>query len=315
MKNDGKYLEGIVKLIERSLNPGAKIEQNVQMPILTSKTGATTECDIVITVGAFPRQTVTIVEVQDRTRKPTLNDFRGWQKKLEQVDSQHLICVSKKGFTESVTELASQSGNTIRLVKITSLDVETIPLDFFEIKPFRYTDFEMKLTHEPALHLSTKEAKQLKVDMSKLKERMSFPLNDKRFSLDGETVVSIYDICKSNTEFKEGMKKGVSRLDFNDDKSPLYYVIEGKFISTKLTLKYSWWYEHAIIPASMLSYDQHGFGSLAWLIEAGYNSKKGYVGFKMPVIKNPSSEGYILEHLQMDTPPNQTYEIGFIIES
>ena len=77
MKNDGKYLEGLVKLIERSISPGAKVEQNVQMPILTSKIGATTECDLVITAGDYPRQTVTIVEVQDRTNKPALNDFRG----------------------------------------------------------------------------------------------------------------------------------------------------------------------------------------------------------------------------------------------
>jgi hypothetical protein len=314
MNNDGKYLEGVVKLIERSLNTESKIEQNVQMPVLTSKIGATTECDIVITTGVYPRQTITIIEVQDRTKKPALNDFRGWQKKLEQVGAQHLICVSKEGFTESEIELACQSGNTIRLMKITSLDVDTIPMDFFEFKGFRYTDFEMKLIHEPALQLSMKDVKRLKVDTSELRERMSFPLNDKRFSLDGETTFSMYDICKSNSDFKEGIESGISRIDFISDENPLYYVIHGKFIRTKLTLEYSWWNEYAIVPASLLSYDQHGFGPLAWLLEAGYNSKKGFIGFKIPVVKNPNGDGYILKQVLMDTPQDQTYEISIISE-
>ena len=77
MKTDGKYLERLVYLIEKSLDPEAKVEHDVNLPVLTSTIGATRQCDIVITQGTPPRETVTIIEVQDRTSKPPRNDFGG----------------------------------------------------------------------------------------------------------------------------------------------------------------------------------------------------------------------------------------------
>ncbi len=49
--NDGKYLEKLVQLIEKSIDPNAIIDHDVQMPILTSQIGATTQCDVVIKTG------------------------------------------------------------------------------------------------------------------------------------------------------------------------------------------------------------------------------------------------------------------------
>lgn len=66
MAKDGKQLEQLVHLIEKSIEPNAQVEHNVQMPILNSRIGATTQCDIVIRTGTPPRQTITLVEVQDR---------------------------------------------------------------------------------------------------------------------------------------------------------------------------------------------------------------------------------------------------------
>lgn len=113
MMNDGSFLERLVQLIEQSIAPDAHIQRNVKLPNLGSKSGATTECDIVIRNGPPFRETVTIVEVKDRERPVDINMFRGWQQKLEDVGAQHLYCVSRKPFPESIKEKAALSGNTI----------------------------------------------------------------------------------------------------------------------------------------------------------------------------------------------------------
>ena len=61
-KKDGKYLEQLVEIIERSIDSDATIERDVLMPILNSKGGYKTQCDIVITKGTVPRITKTIIK-------------------------------------------------------------------------------------------------------------------------------------------------------------------------------------------------------------------------------------------------------------
>lgn len=118
MAKDGKQLEHLVHLIEKSISPGAKVELDVDMPILNSRIGATTQCDIVIRSGTPPRQTITIVEVQDRAGQVKPNDFRGWKQKREDVGAQHLICVSRQEFPKSIKEQAALSGNSILLINL-----------------------------------------------------------------------------------------------------------------------------------------------------------------------------------------------------
>ena len=85
MTNDGKRYEALVHMIESSISPDSIIEHDVNLPILNSTSGATTQCDIVIRNGPVSRQTITIVEVQDRATKVKPNDFRGWKQKKEDV--------------------------------------------------------------------------------------------------------------------------------------------------------------------------------------------------------------------------------------
>ena len=117
-----KIVERIVKLLEQSLSPDAKVESNVMLPVLTSNIGAKRQCDVVIWAGKPPRETITIVEVQDRKKNVDVNMFDGWCTKMVEVGAQHLICVSKKGFSARVKEKAQQRGPTIRLVKLEELE-------------------------------------------------------------------------------------------------------------------------------------------------------------------------------------------------
>ena len=64
-----KVVEHIVQLLEQSLSPGAKVESDVMLPVITSNIGAVRQCDVVIWTGKPPRETITIVEVQDRKTK------------------------------------------------------------------------------------------------------------------------------------------------------------------------------------------------------------------------------------------------------
>jgi hypothetical protein len=101
MVNDGTFLEKLVQLIEQSLALDAIVERNVKLPILDSRIGATAQCDIVILTGKPPRETLTIVEVQDREKPVDINMFRGWQQKLQDVGAQHCIVYPDKPFRKA----------------------------------------------------------------------------------------------------------------------------------------------------------------------------------------------------------------------
>ena len=63
---DWKETEQMVAQLERMLTPSAKVQHNVNLPVIGSKTGRKRQCDVVITYSKPPRETITIVEVQDR---------------------------------------------------------------------------------------------------------------------------------------------------------------------------------------------------------------------------------------------------------
>ena len=121
-KQDWKTQEKVVTIIERHLGQGAKVRRNVHLPVLESKIGRTRQCDIVIEEGTEPRQTISIVEVQKRGKKPEINEFGGWVKKMREVGAQHLICVSELGFPRSIKEEADLIGPTVRLLTLKKIE-------------------------------------------------------------------------------------------------------------------------------------------------------------------------------------------------
>lgn len=123
-----KLIEKTVQALEKILDPGAEIRHNEQLPELD--TGILRQCDITIRSGKPPRQTLTIVEVQDRSRKVTLPIYDAWYRKREKLGAQHLICVSTTGFPNSVIKCAKKTGETVRLVTLT----EGAPPPFFQAR-------------------------------------------------------------------------------------------------------------------------------------------------------------------------------------
>jgi hypothetical protein len=277
------------------------------MPILSSQKGATTQCDVVITTGSPPRETITIVEVQDRDSKPAANDFRGWQQKLNDVGAQHLICVSREGFTDSEIERASQSGSRIRLVTLRELDSENIPLDFFKMY-FDFENFDIKPIDDASMTFSGTDQKKFGIEKEALNGKKDVTLNEKKFSEDKETLVSLYDLCKKYVTPQEEIDSGKNRLEFLQDQNHIFYLIDGHFIRCELKFEYEWIYEHVHIPASVLAYEQDEFGILVWILKAGYESKNGYVGFRIPVTKVEDGPGYEMKDFEVKAPSDQIFE-------
>jgi hypothetical protein len=83
--SNGKNFESLIELIERSVSVGSKVERDIRLPVVSSKTGRSAQCDLVIWSGDGARKTLSIVEVQDRNSRVKPNEFRGWLKKLEDV--------------------------------------------------------------------------------------------------------------------------------------------------------------------------------------------------------------------------------------
>lgn len=137
-----RLVERVVALLEQAIAPGARVEHDVKL--WDYEAGVPRQCDVVIWQGKPPRETLTIVEVQDRGRRVTLPTFEGWSRKREKVRAQHLVCVSQKGFSRSVLQEVQRQGDVVRLAELRDLEQTAWPLKFNEGKlPFIWPEVTM----------------------------------------------------------------------------------------------------------------------------------------------------------------------------
>ena len=131
MSKKWKDTEKIVAAFERRISKEASIEHDVIMKDLTGDSDGR-QCDIVIKSGGFPRETITIVEVQDRKSQIDITTFDGFISKMKSVGAQHLIVVSKHDFPKSVKRRAGTLGPTVRLINLTELIDEKFAIEFID---------------------------------------------------------------------------------------------------------------------------------------------------------------------------------------
>jgi len=118
-----KTTERIAAILEKSLSPMAKVEHDVRLPVIGKPKRNPRQCDIVVTYGQEPRQSIAIVEVQKRRKKPDINTFHGWMRKMSEVGAQQLICVSDLGYPASVIdEVATRIGPTVKLMTLEEIE-------------------------------------------------------------------------------------------------------------------------------------------------------------------------------------------------
>lgn len=298
MINNGKYLEQLVHLIEKSISPTAIVKHDVKMPNLTSRIGAEIQCDIVIIEGNPPRETITIVEVQDRNRPVEMNDFRGWKQKLIDVGAQHLICVSNHEYSAAIKEQVEQSGNTIRLIKIDSLrDLEGLPINLFDVK-FKTNN----------LLITSYE----KIILSNSKKPIKFDRHSKCFSFDMINTFSLDKLCYDSFKPDKSLPKGKDKLIFTSGANEkLYFHYPRKIIQTDLELIINWHREIKNLPVvKTLIYEQNEFGVLAWVIEIFHKVNGKIIDIKMPVVKSKTGDSYEISQLYIDIPLGSELEIA-----
>jgi hypothetical protein len=310
--NDGKFLEQLVQIIEKSISPDSIVEHNVQLPILNSKSGLTAQCDIVIRTGKKPRQTITIVEVQDRNRATDINDFRGWKQKLEDVGAQHLFCVSRKEFPKSIKEMAALSGNTIKLITIKELEAKEIPLTLLNFSGNFY-DIDIVHIKRDETRFFDFEAVELGITQDKVEEELKVLMaNDFKFSFDKKELIALSTLCLENSSTTEDVVLRTSVLDLGyDKKMPFFFLTSAGFISIRLRIKYTWTNKVIPLPISVLSYEQNEYGALAWVVESFYQSSRGPIWIKIPVTKN-DDDSYSISGMLLSLP--ETLKFSFKLE-
>ena len=305
MENDGKEMEKLIHLINKSIEPESNIEHNVFLPVIGSASGRKRQCDILITSGPSHRKTLTLVETQDRTSKVDINTFNGWLEKLTEVGAQHLICVSRLDFPESIKEKAYLSGNKVKLVTMKEIAEDEIPFDFLKLK-FKYLNFKLIESKNLNLTYSRSEAKSLGVYDAILeyrKDNLKLNFNDKIFSLDQFELKCLYNICRDSIQIQNENCSGLDKIAF-DTKSgtPLYLFIDNKFLRIGLEVEFKWENEAFEYPVSLLTYEQGKDGSLAWVFEGQYETIGGKISFKLPIIKTNGK--YQIAGIMTNLPDN-----------
>ncbi len=309
MAKKGTLLEYLVQRIERSISPDKVVEHDIQMPILNSQTNATTQCDIVIRSGKKGRETLTIIEVQDRESKPTANDFRGWQRKREEIGAQHLICVSRQGFTKSQIDTASRSGNVIRLVTLKELPEELIPLDFIKLDS-SYDNFQVvKLDIKASCRRKVVD----KLGISeKFTSRNKIGVNEKVFSENRVNFVSAYNLLQKYFKRPAGIASGTNTVVLEYDKEPKVWMCEDThFIEVGLEMKFDWTYEEITGRVGVLSYEQNDLGVMAWVLEVYVDTPKGELALKFPVIKCEDAYSLELGNMMAKIPKNVNVRLHY----
>jgi hypothetical protein len=301
LKNDGSFLEKLVQAIEQSLSAGSIVEQNVHLPILGSNSAAKAQCDIVIRTGNPPRQTLTIVEVQDRNKPVTIGEFRNWQQKIRDVGAQHLYCVSRHQFSKNMKERAALSGNTIKLITLKQIEENQLPLNFFKTTVL-YHDVDVLNIRKREVIFPTLLDPTNRQFLDKLNLDLATVMtNDFKFSYDKKVLKALSTICLEQISSEEKVLTKTSTLALGyDNERPFYFYSINEFNQIKLHIEYTWSFNKIEIPISVLSYDQNDFGTLAWVLESFYNSSRGPISFKIPVTRN--GEHFLMSNMIITMP-------------
>lgn len=308
-KNDGKYLEKIVELLEKSIDGEAKIEFDQRLPIINSTTGATRQCDVVITTGKPARETVTIVEVQDRKSKTVVNDVGGWDNKRKSVGAHHLICVSRFRFTKTIREMADQSGGTIRLVTLSELNVDEFPFDIFGQG---VREPRMEITSPVALELGLIEPNGIKdfdaIDRLNAFLKQDGVLDEVFITYDKKTRASLGKILFNRHQPILETAEGEMELSIESNvDGPLFLKFEGIFFGLILSAKYSWKTTVTYHPFSMISYEQDGHGLMAWLAYMKVELPEGTSEIKIPITKE--EDGFRIGDIETIVPEGITLSL------
>ncbi len=282
-----RTIERTIAVLEKMLQPGARVSHNVLLKELI--TGTRRQCDVVVRSGAAPRETITIVEVQDRNRRVELSDYEGWCQKREKVGAQHLICVSVTGFPESVQRDAALKGDTVRLM--TLLDPSVFP-SFFAARAVTYD-------------LEVVEAYDMEVVFDTLvpNGQATGRIDEKKFVVsNSERRLSLADIAEAErsgdrvlnmttTTSEDGFDR-IYKLDFALPGRTFSIVADGSsYPIVELRVIEHCKRYHYQVALEPLAYEQIGFGSsLGWVFWGTGEHDAEQFTVRVPVVRLPNGQ-------------------------
>ena len=274
-----QVIEEVAGLLEKSLTPYAKVDRNVKLPVIGQK--RTRQCDVVITYGTPPREIISIVEVQKRTKKPDITTFHGWYRKMEEVGAHNLICVSTCGFPKSIiNDVANRCGPRVRLLTLNELNEPAMPgLDL--VAPFI-------LHKKPVLKL-LEAGPIIKLEKFPKNKRGRIELisNEKVFTLDdSKDLQSLYDVItpamreiSKKSRKQKALEPDSYRLEINlphVDRTLWMHIKGKKYKVLSLPIKLQVNTYISKIPLTTFEYQQEYIeGALAWVaIAEGFSEGK-----------------------------------------
>ncbi|QQG40557.1 MAG: hypothetical protein HYV37_03240 [Candidatus Levyibacteriota bacterium] len=279
LKSKWKLIEEIVAILEKSLTPDAKVEHDVWLPVI-GRSGKR-QCDVVITYGKPPQQSITIVEVQKRGTKPEITTFDGWVMKMRKVGAQKLICVSAVGYPKSIIEdVELEYGSTVKLLTLEELKKIKIENIIF---PFNSA---LELTPK----FSFQSIGSVKFDHPPLDKAFKLSNHDKVFEIDNEVNLLNLDnlISKSLDEISTvARSKGIPDLESGTVKfivgsttKNLWIHNNGqRFKILSLPIEVEVTMQRSEIPINYYEYKQKDINNpLAWAVSV---ENKGVVTFSL----------------------------------
>ncbi len=129
--------------------------------------GKKRQFDVVVRAGPDVRQTLTVIEVQDRGVKLGYEKLGALHEKATAVGASHLICVSTAGFVADAIQRAKGYGPRVRLVTLEELEQGGWPLNLATGHLFVYAygngHFDMKAELDPAHRAAFDSVKDVKL--------------------------------------------------------------------------------------------------------------------------------------------------------
>lgn len=290
-----KVRERVVAKLERALTPDASVETNVRLKALDGS--GYRQCDVVVRYGRPPRDTLTIVEVQDRGSQVDVNTFGGWCEKMRSVGAQHLICVSNHEYPESIRIKARNLGPSVRLLNLRDLDAPLGPNG--SVWPSVNLRFYKKLHTDVDLHIVTIQLPPTVREGDLIEFAVPFNRKAAIFTPDGGGEArSIDDLvdAKLRSWDWDSLECGVVEIEVLSEK-------DGEFrhaLSTPpatVTVKAVCRVEitEVTIPLSSACYTQHDVeGELGWVMSGSASAFGSDISYRAIVVRDENGDFQVL---------------------
>jgi hypothetical protein len=276
----GKLKEKVVTILEKHIDHNAKVTCDVFLPVVAHPEMNPRQIDVLIETGTKSRPTYTIVEVQDRTSKPSRGEFDGWLEKMKEVGAQHLICVTKAGYTKSQIKKASFIGPSVRLFtlsQIESIDGKVLPPSLMGDKIQVVTYEKLEGIRIDPVHLYQMHPD---IDPKNLPDphyKMFIPYPKKEFV--SATEVTDWHLFANPKNLDELPKDGTKftlkfGYDFDQKKPWRFKSNNGSVLLKRLDIQIQLTINEYSIDWEQSKYEQLGQGEIGWLLK-GTTSYKG----------------------------------------